>query len=51
MMLYDFNYAKSTRQQVRKLQRVLQVNYWKNGMKKPTVIGTSKVRINKMNRI
>lgn len=29
MMLYDFNYRKSTRQRVRKLQRVLQVNYWK----------------------
>lgn len=29
MMLYEFNYAKSTRQKVRKLQRVLQVNFWK----------------------
>ena len=29
MMLYNFNYRKSTRQRVRKLQRVLQVNYWK----------------------
>ena len=29
MMLYEFNYAKSTRQRVRKLQRVLQVNFWK----------------------
>ena len=29
MMLYDFNYAKSTRQRVRKLQHVLQVNFWK----------------------
>ena len=29
MMLYEFNYNKSTRQRVRKLQRALQVNYWK----------------------
>ena len=29
MMLYDFNYSKSTRQRVRKLQRVLQVNFWR----------------------
>ena len=29
MMLYEFNYMKSTRQRVRKLQRVLQVNFWK----------------------
>lgn len=29
MMLYDFRYAKSTRQRVRNLQRVLQVNFWK----------------------
>lgn len=29
MMLYDFNYRKTTRQRVRKLQKVLQVNYWK----------------------
>lgn len=29
MMLYNFNYRKSTQQRVRKLQRVLQVNYWK----------------------
>ena len=29
MMLYDFKYNKSTRQRVRKLQRVLQINFWK----------------------
>lgn len=29
MMLYDFKYTKSTRKRIRKLQRALQVNFWK----------------------
>lgn len=29
IMLYDFKYSKSTRPRVRKLQRALQVNFWK----------------------